>query len=81
MACCPRKSDDESGSDHDPSAARYLVRVTLRLRNSALYSREGYRGARNRHLTPMEQDIEEKFRLIATPVLGESNVDKQQSGL
>jgi hypothetical protein len=38
--------------------------------------REGDRSARARYLTPTEPDIEEKFRLIATPVLGQSKTDR-----
>lgn len=56
--------------------ARSLARVTLRLRNGESYSREGDRSARARYLTPTDQDIEEKFRLIATPVLGRSKTDR-----
>ena len=56
--------------------ARSLARVTLRLRNGHSYSREGDRSARGRYLTPTQQDIEEKFRLIATPVLGRSKTNR-----
>lgn len=56
--------------------ARSLARVTLRLRNGESYSQEGDRSARARYLTPTDQDIEEKFRLIATPVLGRSKTDR-----
>lgn len=56
--------------------ARSLARVTLRLRNGISYSREGDRNARGRYLTPTEQDIEEKFRLIAIPVLGQWKTDR-----
>ncbi len=56
--------------------ARSLARVTLRLLNGKEYSQEDDRNARRRYLTPTDEDIEEKFRLIATPVLGQAKTDR-----
>lgn len=56
--------------------ARSLARVTLRLRNGKSYTQEDDRSARGRYLTPTDEDIEHKFRLIATPVLGQGKADR-----
>ena len=56
--------------------ARSLARVTITLRNGKSYSQEDDRSARRRYLTPTDEDIEHKFRLIAKPVLGAAKTDK-----
>jgi 2-methylcitrate dehydratase PrpD len=56
--------------------ARSLARVTLRLRNGKSYSQEDDRSARPRYLTPTDEDIERKFRLVATSVLGQAKTDR-----
>jgi 2-methylcitrate dehydratase PrpD len=55
--------------------ARSLARVTVRLHSGAQHSLETDRSEIKRYLTPGDADIEEKFRLIATPVLGEAKTD------
>lgn len=50
--------------------ARSLCRVTIRLRSGASHSVEIDRSEIMRYLKPTDADIEGKFRLIATPVLG-----------
>ncbi len=56
--------------------AHSLARVTLRLRDGKSYSQEDDRSARGRYLTPTQQDIDDKFRLIATPVLGAAKTER-----
>ena len=55
---------------------RSLARVTLRLHNGKSYSVESDRSANSRYLRPTDADIQRKFRLIATAVLGKSRADK-----
>jgi 2-methylcitrate dehydratase PrpD len=56
--------------------ARSLARVTLTLNNGKAVSAEVDRSERGRYLTPTDADIEEKTRLLATPVLGKVKTDK-----
>ena len=56
--------------------ARSLARVTLKLRDGKSVSKEVDRSERGRYLTPTDDDIEGKFRLLATPVLGQAKADK-----
>lgn len=55
--------------------ARSLCRVTIRLKNGVSRSIEVDRTANARYLNPTDADIENKFRLIATPVLGQAQAD------
>ena len=55
--------------------ARSLARVTIRLRNGLAHSLEVDRSALGRYLAPTDADIEQKFRLLATPVLGRDRAD------
>lgn len=55
--------------------ARSLARVTVTLRDGASHSLEVDRSEIKRYLTPADADIEQKFRLIATPVLGQNKTD------
>ena len=55
--------------------ARSLARVTVKLRNGEAHSLEVDRSEIKRYLTPSDADIEAKFRLIATPVLGQKKTD------
>ncbi len=55
--------------------ARSLACVTVTLRSGAAHSLEVDRSEIKRYLTPSNADIEEKFRLIATPVLGQQKTD------
>ncbi len=55
--------------------ARSLARVTLKLANGKTVSAEVDRSERGRYLTPTDADIEEKFRLLVTPVLGKKKAD------
>ena len=50
--------------------ARSLARITVRLRDGETHSVEADRTAIPRYLTPTDDDIEAKFRMIAEPVLG-----------
>jgi 2-methylcitrate dehydratase PrpD len=52
------------------------ARVTLKLKNGKTYTQEDDRSAHGRYLTPTDQDIEKKFRMIATSVLGKEKTDK-----
>ena len=56
--------------------ARSLARVTLKLNNGKTVSAEVDRSERGRYLTPTDADIEEKTRLLTTPVLGKAKTDK-----
>ena len=56
--------------------ARSLARVTVTLHNGAAHSLEVDRSEIKRYLTPSDDDIEHKFRLIATPVLGQEKTDR-----
>ena len=56
--------------------ARSLCRVTIKLRSGATHSIEVDRTEIARYLKPTDADIENKFRLIATPVLGQARADK-----
>jgi 2-methylcitrate dehydratase PrpD len=55
---------------------RSLACVTIRLLSGAVHSLEIDRSEISRYLTPTDADIEQKFRLIATPVLGKPRTDK-----
>lgn len=55
--------------------ARSLARVTLKLNSGMTVSAEVDRSERGRYLTPTDADIEEKFRLLVTPVLGQKKAD------
>ena len=56
--------------------ARSLARVTFKLHNGQSVSKEVDRSERGRYLTPTDDDIEGKFRLLVTPVLGQAKADK-----
>ena len=56
--------------------AKSLARVTLTLKNGKTVTTEVDRSERGRYLTPTDADIEEKTRLLATPVLGEAGTDR-----
>ncbi len=56
--------------------AQSLARVTITLTDGGSFSQEDDRSARARYLTPSDEDIEGKFRLIAVPVLGPVKADK-----
>ena len=56
--------------------ARSLARVTLNLRDGQTHSAVVDRSERGRYLTPTDADIEDKFRLLATQVLGQAKTDK-----
>ena len=56
--------------------AHSKAKVTLRLKNGKTYAHEADRSANPRYLTPSDADIEGKFRLIATPVLGQAKTDR-----
>lgn len=56
--------------------ARSLVRITIRVKSGASHSLELDRSQIARYLAPSNADIEEKFRLIATPVLGQAKADQ-----
>jgi 2-methylcitrate dehydratase PrpD len=55
--------------------ARSLARVTLKLNNGKTVSAEVDRSQRGRYLTPTDADIEHKFRLLATGVIGQAKTD------
>ena len=52
------------------------ARVTLKLKNGKTFSQEDDRSAHGRYLTPTDADIEKKFRMISTSVLGKEKTDK-----
>lgn len=56
--------------------ARSLARVTLKLNNGKTVTAEVDRSQRGRYLTPTDADIENKFRLLVTPVLGQAKTDR-----
>lgn len=55
--------------------ARSLARVSIRLKNGDVFSQEVDRSESPRYLTPSDADIEDKFRLIAAPALGQAKTD------
>ena len=56
--------------------AHSLARITLKLRNGQTLSAVVDRSERGRYLTPTDEDIEHKFRLLVTGVLGAKQTDK-----
>jgi 2-methylcitrate dehydratase PrpD len=56
--------------------ARSLATVTLKLQDGSAHSQTVDRSARGRYLTPTDQDIEKKFRMVANRVLGEDKCDR-----
>ena len=50
--------------------------MTLTLTDGRTVSAEVDRSERGRYLTPTDADIEEKFRLLVTPVLGPAQTDR-----
>ena len=56
--------------------ARSLTRVTIILRGGVSHSIEVDRTANPRYLNPSDADIEGKFCMIATPVLGQVGTDR-----
>lgn len=56
--------------------ARSLCRVTITLKSGAEHGIEVDRTQIARYLNPSDADIENKFRLIATPVLGKAQADQ-----
>ena len=55
--------------------ARSLVRITIRLAGGAVHSLEVDRSEIGRYLDPTDEDIEDKFRMIATPALGAAKAE------
>ncbi len=55
--------------------ARSLARVTVNMRDGAAHSLEVDRSEIKRYLNPSNADIEDKFRSIASPVLGRKKTD------
>ena len=55
--------------------AQSLAKVTITLKNGKSFSQEEDRSARGRYLTPTDDDIAHKFRLIAKPVLGDAKTE------
>ena len=70
MAAKVRITSNEDYESQYPK--RSLARVTVRLRDELVVSEEIDRSEIPRYLTPTDADIEDKFRRIATPVLGET---------
>jgi 2-methylcitrate dehydratase PrpD len=56
--------------------ARSLAKIAVALRDGRTYSLEVDRSEIGRYLTPTDADIEQKFRLIAAPVLGERKTSR-----
>jgi 2-methylcitrate dehydratase PrpD len=56
--------------------ARSLARVTLRMLDGRVLSQEVDRTERGRYLFPTDADIEEKFRMICTSILGHAKTDR-----
>jgi len=56
--------------------ARSLARVTLRLRDGNVHSKEVDRTERGRYLNPTDADIEDKFRAICTSIIGKAKTDR-----
>ena len=50
--------------------------MTITLRNGASHSLEVDRAAPGRYLNPTDEDIEQKFNLIARASLGPANTDR-----
>ncbi len=55
--------------------AQSLVRINIRMKNGESHTLEVDRSTIDRYLRPSDADIEGKFRMIATPVLGEIKTD------
>jgi 2-methylcitrate dehydratase PrpD len=56
--------------------ARSLARVTITLNDGRIVTQEVDRSERGRYLNPTDADIEGKFRLIATDILGQKKTDR-----
>jgi 2-methylcitrate dehydratase PrpD len=56
--------------------ARSLARVTIRMRDGSLQSKEVDRTERGRYLNPTDADIEDKFRAICTSIIGKEKTDR-----
>jgi len=56
--------------------ARSLARVTITLKDGTAYTQEDDRSARGRYLTPTDEDIERKFRMITETVLGKAKTER-----
>lgn len=56
--------------------ARSLAHVTYTLKDGRSFSMEDDRNAHSRYLKPTDDDIGDKFRRIATPVLGKVKTDR-----
>jgi 2-methylcitrate dehydratase PrpD len=56
--------------------ARSLAKITIALRDGRSHSLEVDRSEIRRYLTPTDADIERKFRMIATPGLGERKTSR-----
>jgi 2-methylcitrate dehydratase PrpD len=69
-----RITDNEQYEQEYPTHSR--ARVTITLNNGKSFSQEDDRSARRRYLTPTDGDIEDKFRLIATDILGKAKTDE-----
>ena len=69
-----RITDNDDYEQQYPKHSK--ARVTLKLRDGKTVTREGDRSANPRYLTPSDQDIEKKFRMISTSVLGQAKTDK-----
>jgi hypothetical protein len=59
-----------------PDDPRSLAKIAVALRDGRTYSLEVDRSEIGRYLTPTDADIEQKFRLIAAPVLGERKTSR-----
>ncbi len=56
--------------------AKSLARITFRMKSGASHSLEVDRSEISRYLRPTDADIEGKFRLVATPVLGAAQTER-----
>jgi 2-methylcitrate dehydratase PrpD len=64
-------------TEHEEYERKYpahsLCRVIITLKNGKVVDKEVDRSAQPRYLHPEDSDIEEKFRMIAAPVIGKDN--------
>jgi 2-methylcitrate dehydratase PrpD len=56
--------------------ARSLAYVTYKLKDGRQFEMEDDRNAHGRYLTPTDDDIEDKFRRIAAPILGTAKTER-----
>jgi 2-methylcitrate dehydratase PrpD len=56
--------------------ARSLAYVTFKMKDGKTHAMEDDRNAHGRYLKPTDHDIEDKFRRVASPILGAAKAER-----